>query len=72
MNPSIDSPQGAPIQILRDLQLRAEAAIEPDPVATGEVTQLTGDDAAYSDLCVSPDGEQVYALRSTVAAPSGP
>jgi len=38
-------------------------------VATGEVTQLTGDDAAYSDICVSPDGEHVYAMRSAVASP---
>lgn len=41
-------------------------------VATGEVTQLTGDDAAYSDLAVSPDGEHVYALRATVSAPAAP
>ncbi len=47
MNPSIDSPQGAPIQILRDLQLRAEAAIEPDPVAIGEVTKTTQIIAIY-------------------------
>ena len=47
MTPSIDSPQGAPIQILRDLQLRAEAAIEPDAVATGPVTKTTQIIAIY-------------------------
>ena len=47
MNPSIDSPQGAPIQILRDLQLRAEAAIEPDAVASGPVTKTTQIIAIY-------------------------
>jgi dipeptidyl aminopeptidase/acylaminoacyl peptidase len=41
-------------------------------VATGEVTQLTGDDAAYSDVVVSRDGAHVYALRSTVTSPPAP
>ncbi|GCL65376.1 chlorophyllide a reductase iron protein subunit X [Pseudaquabacterium pictum] len=50
MTHSINSPQGpatAPIQILRDLQLRAEAAIEPDAVATGPVTKETQIIAIY-------------------------
>jgi 3,8-divinyl chlorophyllide a/chlorophyllide a reductase subunit X len=47
MNPSIDSAQGAPIQILRDLQLRAEAAIEPDPVSTSPATKTTQIIAIY-------------------------
>ena len=50
MTASINSPQGpasAPIQILRDLQLRAEAAIEPDAVATGPVTKETQIIAIY-------------------------
>jgi dipeptidyl aminopeptidase/acylaminoacyl peptidase len=41
-------------------------------LATGEVTRLTGDDGAYGDLAVSPDGAWVYALRSAVDAPPAP
>ena len=41
------SPSVAPIQILRDLQLRAEAAVEPDAPATGEVTKSTQIIAIY-------------------------
>ena len=41
-------------------------------VTTGEVTRLTEDDGAYTDHWVSPDGEWVYALRSTVGAPAHP
>ncbi|WP_250038359.1 S9 family peptidase [Paractinoplanes maris] len=33
---------------------------------TGEVARLTGDDAAYTDPLVSPDGQWVYALRNTI------
>jgi len=40
-------PQTAPIQILRDVQLRAEAAIEPDAPHTGEVTKTTQIIAIY-------------------------
>jgi len=47
----MSTPQGgpavAPIQILRDLQLRAEAALEPDAPATGAVTKTTQIIAIY-------------------------
>ena len=36
------------------------------------VTRLTGDDGAYSDPRISPDGESVYALRGAVDAPPAP
>jgi dipeptidyl aminopeptidase/acylaminoacyl peptidase len=39
---------------------------------SGEVTQLTLDDASYSDLCVAEDGSAVYALRSAWDAPAAP
>ena len=35
---------------------------------TGEAVRLTGDRGHYTDLCVSPDGERVYALRDAVDA----
>ena len=41
-------------------------------VATGEVVRLTGDHGAYTDIRVSPDGAQVYALRSAIDAAPAP
>jgi dipeptidyl aminopeptidase/acylaminoacyl peptidase len=41
-------------------------------LATSEVTRLTGDDGAYTDVVVSPDGRTVYALRATVGTPPAP
>jgi len=39
---------------------------------TGEVTRITGDDGAYSDLNPAPDGRYLYALRSSVDSPPTP
>jgi dipeptidyl aminopeptidase/acylaminoacyl peptidase len=39
---------------------------------TGEVTRVTGDDGAYSDLNPGPDGRYLYALRATVDSPPTP
>ncbi|WP_214402604.1 S9 family peptidase [Pseudonocardia lacus] len=41
-------------------------------LATAEVTRLTGDDGAYTDPVVSPDGRHVYALRSSYDSPPAP
>jgi dipeptidyl aminopeptidase/acylaminoacyl peptidase len=41
-------------------------------VGNGTVVRLTGDDGAYTDLCVSPDGRHVYALRAAIDAPPAP
>jgi dipeptidyl aminopeptidase/acylaminoacyl peptidase len=38
-------------------------------VAAGTLTRLTSD-GAYSDLCPSPDGTRLYALRSSWASPA--
>ena len=43
-----------------------------DPTADTEPVRLSGDDGAYTDLQVSPDGRWVYALRSAVDAPPAP
>ena len=40
-------------------------------LADGEVTQLTSDDFAYTDVVATPDGV-LYALRSSYAAPPHP
>ena len=42
------------------------------PVQGGPVRQLTDDDFAYSDAVVSPDGQFVYALRTSYLAPLHP
>jgi dipeptidyl aminopeptidase/acylaminoacyl peptidase len=39
---------------------------------TGTVTRLTADDFAYSDVQVSPDGQTVYAMRTSYAEPLRP
>jgi dipeptidyl aminopeptidase/acylaminoacyl peptidase len=41
-------------------------------VPTGEVTRVTGDDGAYTDLNPAPDGRYLYALRSAVDSPPTP
>ncbi|GAC1610394.1 MAG: S9 family peptidase [Mycobacteriales bacterium] len=41
-------------------------------VSNGAVIRLTGDDAAYTDVCVSPDGLHIYALRSALDAAPAP
>ena len=41
-------------------------------VLTGEVTRVTGDDGAYTDLNPAPDGRYLYALRSAVDSPPTP
>ena len=39
---------------------------------TGEVTRVTADDGAYTDLNPGPDGRYLYALRATVDSPPTP
>ncbi|MDT0346643.1 S9 family peptidase [Streptomyces litchfieldiae] len=41
-------------------------------VVTGEVTRLTWDDGAYTDIRVAPDGRWAYALRAAVDSPPAP
>ena len=41
-------------------------------LASGAVVRLTGDAGHYTDLRVSPDGADVYALRDAVDAPPAP
>jgi dipeptidyl aminopeptidase/acylaminoacyl peptidase len=41
-------------------------------VASGEVTRITADDGAYTDLSPSPDGRFLFALRSSVDEPPTP
>lgn len=41
-------------------------------LSTDTVTRVTSDDAAFSDVRVSPDGGTVYALRTSYTAPAHP
>jgi dipeptidyl aminopeptidase/acylaminoacyl peptidase len=41
-------------------------------VATGEVTKITTDDAAYLSLNPSPDGRHLFALRAAIDSPPAP
>ena len=41
-------------------------------VATGAVTRLTPDDAAYTDLAVNPDGRWLHACRTATDSPPAP
>ena len=41
-------------------------------VGTGEVTRVTTDDGAYTDLNPAPDGRYLYALRAAVDSPPTP
>jgi len=41
-------------------------------VETGEVTRVTADDGAYTDLNPGPDGRYLYALRAAVDSPPTP
>ncbi len=47
------------------------AVLAVDP-ATGAVRSRLADDAVYSALCPSPEGDYVYALRSTIDQPMTP
>ena len=40
-------------------------------LAADEVTRLTAEDA-YTDVCVAPDGERVYALHAAIGSPPRP
>jgi len=41
-------------------------------LASGDVTRVTSDDAAFSDVRVAPDGTRAYAMRTSYAAPAHP
>lgn len=61
------SGDGAYLFVVADEDGRAPVfALE---VSSGKVTRLTDDDAAFSDVEVSPDGAWLYALRSSYMAP---
>jgi dipeptidyl aminopeptidase/acylaminoacyl peptidase len=64
------TPDGAALIVAADHDGRAP--LWRVDAGSGEVTRLTGDDAAYGDIRVSPDGRWVYALRNTIDSPPHP
>ncbi|QDO88279.1 S9 family peptidase [Ornithinimicrobium ciconiae] len=61
-------PDGSAVLVIADDNGRSPIfSIE---VATGAVRQVTADDAAYSEVIVSPDGTRAYAVRSSYLFPS--
>ena len=41
-------------------------------LATGQISRITTDDAAYTSLCPAPAGDVLYALRSAIDQPPAP
>jgi len=64
------TPDGAALCVIADDDGRAP--VFRIDLATDEVTRITSDDAAFSDLQLSPDGDTLYALRTSYAAPPHP
>lgn len=61
-------PDGSGVVLVADSNGRAPVFLLD--LATDAVTQVTSDDAAFTDPQVSPDGRWVYALRTSYLAPS--
>ncbi len=64
------TPDGTALVLVADEDGRAP--VFRMDAGTGEVVRLTADDFAYSDVQVSPDGEHVYAMRTSYAEPLRP
>ena len=64
------TPDGSALVLVADEDGRAP--VFRMDAESGEVTRLTADDFAYSDVRVSPDGQNVYALRTSYAEPLRP
>ena len=64
------TPDGAALLLVADENGRAP--VFRMDAQSGAVTRLTADDFAYSDVQVSPDGQTVYAMRTSYAEPARP
>ncbi|MEO7370744.1 MAG: prolyl oligopeptidase family serine peptidase, partial [Ilumatobacteraceae bacterium] len=64
------TPDGSALLVTADSDGRAPIfRIDPNG---DHVTRLTADDGAYSNVCVSPDGQWIYAMRSAIDSPAAP
>src|SRR5690606_7443075 len=66
-HPAAWLPDGGSVLVLADQDGRGP--VFRVDVTTGEVSQLTTDDSAYSEVVVSPDGTRAYAVRSSYLFP---
>ncbi|MBA2694271.1 MAG: S9 family peptidase, partial [Actinobacteria bacterium] len=67
-HPAAWLPDGSAVLVLADDDGRGPVfRVE---IATGEVTQVTRDDATWSQVVVAPDGTSAYGVRSSYAYPS--
>jgi dipeptidyl aminopeptidase/acylaminoacyl peptidase len=69
------TPDAAALVVVADDHGRAplfRVDLATGPEERDTVARLTGDDGAYSDPVVAPDGTAVHALRSAVDAPPAP
>ncbi|GAA1861768.1 prolyl oligopeptidase family serine peptidase [Asanoa iriomotensis] len=64
------TPDGAALVVAADDSGRAP--LWRVDATTGEVTRLTQDDGAYTDIRIAPDGRWVYALRNAIDSPPTP
>jgi hypothetical protein len=74
-HPAAWLPDGSAVLVTADEDgaapvFRIGVAVEPGRAA--EVTRLTADAAAYSDVVVAPNGRSAYALRSSYEFPAEP
>ncbi|HUG85206.1 MAG TPA: prolyl oligopeptidase family serine peptidase, partial [Euzebya sp.] len=58
------TPDGTAVVVTADA--RGRRPVFRINVADGTTTRLTGDDGAYTDVVVSPDGTKVFAIRSAI------
>ncbi|HYY10744.1 MAG TPA: prolyl oligopeptidase family serine peptidase, partial [Kineosporiaceae bacterium] len=65
------TPDGTALVLAADDQGRSPV-FRLELAGDGVPVRLTGDDGAYTDVQVSPDGRWVYALRSAVDSPPAP
>ncbi|MFD1214674.1 S9 family peptidase, partial [Arthrobacter sp. GCM10027362] len=63
-------PDGSAVVVTADEEGRSPVFLVD--VGSGAVRRVTGDDAAYADVVVSPDGRYAYALRSSYLFPPEP
>lgn len=63
-------PDGSAVVVTADEDGRSPVFLVE--AATGAVRRVTNDDAAYTDVVVSPDGRYAYALRSSYLFPPEP
>src|SRR5690606_32156704 len=66
-HPTTWLPDGNSLLVIADEDGRAP--IFSIDVTTGEVSRVTSDDSAYSEVVVSPDGTSAYAVRSSYLFP---